>query len=125
MNHLPARRKHKKMLHKDETVIRCPGHLQWIRGHECALSVATQDINAQLHGGGIQAAHVRTHGDGGTGMKPGDDRTIPLCARHHHEQHQIGEATFEARYGISMADIAAHLWRISPHGIRYRAKEQP
>lgn len=125
---IPKRRRAPKMGLREPSVIRCPQHLQWVRGHECALEAvplaAIKDIGAKLHAGRVEAAHVRRGGDGGTGMKPGDDRVIPLCTHHHREQHQIGESTFEARYGIKMAEIAADLWRVSPHGIRYRSTHE-
>lgn len=48
-------------------------------------------------------------------MKPGDEWTIPLCTRHHAEQHRIGEPAFERLYNINMKEIAAALARKSPH----------
>lgn len=41
-----------------------------------------------------QAAHVRMGTGGGMGMKPDDRYTVPLCADHHREQHQVGEKAF-------------------------------
>ena len=55
-------------------------------------------------------------------MKPGDEWTIPLCSEAHREQHQIGEAAFEAKYRISMRQIAETLWARSPH--RHKAQQK-
>ena len=40
------------------------------------------------------AAHIRIGGKGGTGLKPHDSHTVPLCYEHHSEQHLIGERSF-------------------------------
>ncbi len=55
---------------------------------------------------------------GGTGMKPADWWSLPLCGGpdgHHAEQHRIGEATFDKLHHIDSMAIAAGLWRVSPH----------
>lgn len=41
-----------------------------------------------------QAAHIRKNGDGGVGVKPSDNRAVPLCPSCHYIQHQIGELRF-------------------------------
>ncbi len=127
MTFLPKRRKPLRMAHKDETVIRCPQHLQWVRGHECSIAGTVGILGNVIHkcSGNIEAAHVRRGGNAGTGIKPGDDRAIPLCSGAHRQQHSIGELSFELCFNIHMAEIAAELWRTSPHGIKYRAKSQP
>ena len=62
----------------------------------------------------IECAHVRRDTDGGTGLKPSDRWTISLCRDHHIEQHQIGEAAFEKRYGIDMRALAEEFAGRSP-----------
>jgi len=57
---------------------------------------------------------VRTGTDGGTGMKPGDQWTISLCAAHHKQQHQIGEREFEQSHGIDMKALAVEFIIKSP-----------
>ena len=118
MNYLPKRRKAPRMAHKDETVIRCPQHLAWVRGHECSIAGR---LGHDCAGTKIEAAHVRTNTDGGMGMKPSDCWAIPLCHNAHACQHMIGEEHFENRYGISMRSIAEALWNASPSGKKYRA----
>ena len=93
--------------------VRCDAHLQYLRGFICAAS-------DQGCGGKIEAAHVRMCGDGGMALKPGDDRVVPLCARHHQIQHQIGERRFWHEQRIDPLKLAAELWAASPAGKRYR-----
>lgn len=44
-----------------------------------------------------QNAHVRSRGAGG-----GVDDIVPLCAKHHHEQHTTGILTFQKKYGVDL-----------------------
>ena len=107
--YLPKRRKAQPIGLRQASQLRSDGHLRWIRGHECSV------IHAGGCSGKIEAAHVRTGTDGGLGVKPSDNFTIPLCSKHHREQHQHGEGRFEAKYKISMRKIADALWAKSPH----------
>jgi len=108
---IPKRRKAPKMGCKEPTVYRSDGHLKWIRGHQCAVAGVLDPCSGRM-----EAAHARTGTDGGTGFKPSDWWTLPLCF-HHHEtvQTNIGEPAFEARYAIDMKAIARALWAKSPH----------
>lgn len=64
--------------------IRDTGHLDFIRSLPCARCALEPS----------EAAHIRIGGGGGMGMKPGDDKAIPLCHPHHALQHVRGERTF-------------------------------
>jgi hypothetical protein len=90
--------------------LRSPSHLAWVRGHECAI----KNCDGHVCSGKIEAAHVRTGTDGGTGVKPSDRYTIPLCGAAHDLQHRIGEPRFERRYRINMKQMADELWLRSP-----------
>ena len=114
---LPRRRSKPRMGIRESSVIRCSGHRAFIRSFECALATSAF---AKHCDGETECAHVRTGTDGGTGMKPSDCWTIPLCRGHHREQHNIGEPAFEKRYAIRMKAMAEQLWNISPAGKRYR-----
>ena len=127
------RRKRERFGTRQETRIRCPAHLAWVRGHECAIAGKYFDRDMDGRGrwphrceGKVIAAHVRTGTDGAAGIKPSDCWVIPLCESMtggaHKAQHNWGEATFERRYGIDMKAIAAQLWRASPHRIRYERR---
>lgn len=40
------------------------------------------------------AAHIRWRGNGGVGLKPSDDRVVPLDKGYHILQHRMGEVEF-------------------------------
>jgi len=56
---------------------------------------------------------VRSGSDGGTGMKPSDRYSVPLCADCHVLQHQFGEQRFWSTVRIDPVDVAFRLWTIS------------
>lgn len=113
---IPPRRKPPKMGLRENPQVRCAAHLKWVRGHMCAI-VVKHDCS-----GRIEAAHVRGGTDGGTGVKPSDIWTIPLCSAAHAEQHKIGERAFAAKYGIDMKKIAADMAALSPHRKKWEPK---
>ena len=76
----------------------CPAHRAWVRKHHCSVSGCRALP--------IECAHVRRGTDGGTALKPSDRWSISLCADHHREQHTIGEATFEKKYGVDLVELA-------------------
>jgi hypothetical protein len=74
-----------------------------------------------------EAAHVRCGTDGGTGYKPSDRYTVPLCTTCHADQHG-GELSFWAALRIDPLNVALRLWTISgdiPAGERvvFRARQ--
>lgn len=56
-------------------------------------------------------------------MKPPDWWTLPLCDKHHRDQHSIGENAFEQIYQIDMRAIASALARRSPHRHKWENEE--
>lgn len=107
---LPARIRHKS--DKAHVGKRSPAHRAWVRGHACS---ACGDTAA------IEAAHVRTGTDGGTGIKPSDRWVISLCKACHSCQHTMGEATFERLFMIDMKALAEAFFRTSPHRSKLEA----
>jgi hypothetical protein len=85
----------------------CPAHRAWVRRHRCCVPACDQSP--------IECAHVRIGNDGGMALKPSDRWTVSLCHHHHAEQHRIGEAAFEQRYGIDLAALAETFASRSPH----------
>jgi hypothetical protein len=73
----------------------------WIRGFTCAAS------GFRGCDGSVQAAHVRTRGAGG----PDRGNLVPLCAKHHGLQHEMGIKSFEKQYDLDLADMARELER--------------
>jgi hypothetical protein len=70
------------------------GFLSWIRDQPCMM--AGKDGVGPCEGR-IQAAHVRRIANGaGVNLKP-PFSAVPLCWRHHHEQHQHGESVLGDR----------------------------
>lgn len=80
---------------------RSRGHLDFIRGLPCCVCGKAPRS---------EAAHVRSGTDGGMGLKPSDKFTVPLCSRHHREQHQVGEVSFWASRNVDPTGLAEHLW---------------
>jgi hypothetical protein len=82
-------------------------HLDYIRSLPCCIC------------GGIdtEAAHVRTasleNGKPHTGMgeKPSDKWAVPLCNRHHREQHSMNEMDFWKCHGLNPFVLAMTLRR--------------
>lgn len=100
--------------------LRCPQHLQWIRGRACIIADCAERI--------IQACHVRDNlpanaGRGGMGKKPGDNWTVPMCWLHHKEQGDINEGPFERKYGINLVALAEKYAAASPHRWRWEQEE--
>lgn len=132
---IPARKKRPKMNLRESTVIRCPGHLKWVRGHECCIagkwrlvkddwgSPSTDDHVCE---GRIEAHHVR-EGDHGQGMgqKPDDSSSVPLCSKAHKRLHDKGSKTFEKEWRVDLSAIAAELWKHSPHRIKFEKANAP
>jgi hypothetical protein len=85
--------------------------MRWVcRQFECAVSGKPTAVC----GGINHAHHVTTRGAGG-----GDEQIVPLCAIHHEEGHRSGWETFERRYNVDLAQMAADLWRSD---VYHRAK---
>lgn len=107
---LPKRRHRNKGPKQGRGPIRCPGHLQFLRGHNCIL------FGTRGHAcwGKTEAHHVKTRGAGG-----GDDGAIPVCSAAHRMIHDLGIQTFEKRYVTDLNAIAERLWAISPHRLKY------
>jgi hypothetical protein len=92
--------------------VRSNGHLARVR--RCFQCIAASKDGQRCEGKN-EAHHVRLDGNGGTGLKPGDDRVIPLCGYHHRKLHDIGQRTFSVYYGVDFEQTIAALNRQSPH----------
>ena len=93
---------------------RDPAYCAWIRTLPCLLcdNLAVLDwIDAgKPCGGPVECAHVRSRGAGG----PDVANTVPLCRKHHRQQHDIGIRSFERIYGISLELKALVLGALQP-----------
>jgi len=75
-------------------------HLRWIRQQSCVVPGCRSTLPIEAH-------HVRTAANAGTGRKPDDAFACPLCWEHHREHHLIGARSFEARYQLDLLAEAA------------------
>lgn len=81
-------------------------HLDFIRQQPCCI--CGDDTSTE-------AAHIRTgslaHGKDPTGMqqKSSDKWAVPLCGKHHREQHSMNEMAFWKSYGRDPFMIALML----------------
>lgn len=97
---------------RPERRIRCPAHTSWVRQHSCVV--------ARCEGRPIEAMHVRLGSHAGMGQKPDDSVTVSGCSAHHAESHRIGEASFQAKYGLNLLEIAAEFASKSPYRHKFR-----
>lgn len=63
-------------------------HCNFVRQHACTNCGSTA---------GIEVCHVRIGSGAGTGQKPDDFRSVPMCGPCHRLQH-TGERTFWSKY---------------------------
>ena len=83
-------------------------HLDFIRSQPCCICKDNTST---------EAAHIRTGNIGigkpytGKGEKPSDKWALPLCNRHHREQHTMNEMAFWKMYDIDPFILAITLRR--------------
>ncbi len=116
---IPRRRTRPKMMApKEDAPIKCPGHMKWVRGHECAVAgkgvIGPLGTFAGFHEcqGRMEAHHVSTRGAGG-----GDEQVVPLCSLAHKNIHD--GCGFP---GSDLALVAKQLWQASPHRVAYERR---
>jgi hypothetical protein len=83
------------------------GHLQFIRSQPCCICGDNVSVEAaHLRVGSINDDKPHT----GMGEKPSDSKwVLPLCGRHHREQHAAGsEMAWWSSYGIDPFALAMH-----------------
>jgi hypothetical protein len=85
----------------------CRPHLEFVRSHQCS-------VKSWACRGSIEAHHIRTAANSGTGLKPPDWWTVPLCLIHHRELHATGQGEFNRVHGIDLAGIARFFAETSP-----------
>jgi hypothetical protein len=86
----------------------------WVRGQGCVLrgrwchdEAKSPDLQDSYHvcWGPIEFHHVKTRGAGGKDRGNG----VGLCTTGHRTFHDLGRATFAARYAIDLAHVARNL----------------
>ena len=83
-------------------MLRSRSHRVWVASFRCIICTKGYPV---FEGYPVsQAAHVRM-GHGGMGLKPSDDRCLPLCIEHHRRQHAMGEGPFWTRAGLDPEEL--------------------
>lgn len=82
-------------------------HLAWVRTLPC-VSCGSPGPNEAAHYR-QSVADLPGH-SGGMGMKPTDNRVLPLCKSCHGRQHSVGEVTF---WPSDPSGLADYLYRIN------------
>jgi hypothetical protein len=107
------------------------GFRQWVLGRGCLLSAHPAGGCGPMPGRKpVEPAHVDCAGGKGMGTKVADKHVLPLCPKHHDEQHgKIGSfrqrggwKTFQLKYGFDAVAEADRLWRLWPGRARWEAK---
>lgn len=94
-----------------------PQFLQWLRGRECVMA-----FNCE---GKIEAAHIDYAGGKGVATKVSDRFALPMCHRHHAEQHRLGWRSFEAQHGnFNALQVSEQFWRAWPGRIAWERKQE-
>jgi hypothetical protein len=83
-----------------------PRHRRWVKSHGCCVPGC--DATS------VDFAHLRSCANTGTGEKPHDIFGVSLCRHHHVEQHGLGIAAFERKYGVDLWALAAEFAQRSP-----------
>ena len=85
-------------------------HLDFIRSLPCVIcgdNTATEACHIRYS----DAAHNKVNP--GIGRKPSDEHTIPLCSKHHREQHRTSEIGFWRSYNLDPVSISNSLFSCS------------
>ena len=80
---------------------RDPVFLDWIRQQPCLIWATIGAVRCTYYTP-AEAAHVKSRGAGGADR----GNTVPLCRKHHLEQHYFGVRSFEETYEISLKAAA-------------------
>ncbi len=86
-------------------------HTKFVRSLPCCICGSRRQVEA-AHVRSPSAAHGKS--ESGTGAKPSDEWTVPLCRAHHQDasdaQHEVGERKFWAMHGLDPFTLALSLW---------------
>lgn len=89
-----------RLVPKDEAPIRDRAHMARVAEQRCLIC---QMPHPQAH-------HIRECFPRTTGVRIGDDKTVPLCVTHHAELHTMNNAKFWARYRIDPVKWAGEFY---------------
>jgi hypothetical protein len=85
-------------------------HLRFIRGLPCCVCHdPTSTEAAHVRYGCLESGKSYT----GKATKPDDKWTVPLCGRHHRDQHAMNEKVFWLTVGIDPIKLCEALYAVS------------
>jgi hypothetical protein len=90
-----------------------PKHLRWIAERPCLICSSSPCDAAHIKCADVRIAKPLSSN---IGMKADDRFAVPLCRRHHDEQHSGGERTFWRKYHLDPVLIALALYSITGDG---------
>jgi len=79
-------------------------YLAWLRTLPCCIC---QD-NTSTEAAHLRLGQVNVKREAGMGEKPSDRWALPLCHRHHVEQHAMNESAFWLSYGLDPFALCMH-----------------
>lgn len=82
-------------------------YTDWIRTMPCVIC-----------GGWAEVAHVKSRGAGGNDL----GNCVPLCRKHHQQQHDMGIKSFQAQWNVDLHDHAA--WYADRWEGRWQAEDR-
>lgn len=94
-------------------------HRDFVRSHECIVPGCTRRP--------IEVAHLRNGTDAAAGRKASDWFTVSMCGGiegHHAEEHNLGEESFQKKYGINLHALAAMFAAASPRAFQIQLAKQ-
>ena len=97
----PNARNPKRKLREFARAYGSPERVEWVKAQPCLVCRDTPSENAHIKSGGM-------------GRKSDAANVVNLCSRCHGELHRAGRDSFEACYGINLAERATQLdaqWR--------------
>jgi len=84
-----------------------PEYLKYIRQQPCCICGENTTVEAAHLRVGYIAASVPKRATG-MGEKSSDKWALPLCGKHHREQHTMNEREFWSRYGLDPFALSMH-----------------
>lgn len=101
---------------KEPKPLRSQGHIRFVESRHCLVK-GCRTTPTHAH-------HVLIGSHHGMRIKPGDDRTVPLCTPHHSELHTGGEITFQVKHRLNLQVEALAFSAASPVLRRRRQRER-
>lgn len=93
-----------------EPRVKCKRHLDFVRGLPCVVchdNTTTEAAHVKLTHNTAEKRHV------GGAEKADDKWTVPLCGRHHRDQHDMSEKEFWRTVGIDPIRVCKALWSVT------------